>query len=349
MRKIAMNKLSYRFLQNRFRYRASACAALLVGSFLLLTGCPSAKDSETEALPETTPPEKRTYEAISLLGDTLYAPALPEVTQTRYDSALRVAQRNYRQDSTQLENVIWLGRRLGYLSRYQDAIRVFTEGIKRFPGSAEVYRHRGHRYITLRQFDRAVADLSKSAALLKDRPRQVEPNGIPVPLPANDRPTSLQFNVYYHLGLAHYLNGDYGPAAQAYERTLAYAESDDDRVAVADWLYMTYRRLGEDEVAERTLAQLREDMDVRENEGYLERLLMYAGYVDADSLLRATRRDNASSLSSATLGYGVGNYLLSEGDTVRAQQVFNEVIDGQYWAAFGYIAAEADLARQRNE
>lgn len=344
-----MNNPSYPSWQNRLRYPLCAYATFFALISVLLTGCPSAKDPETETLPEVTVPEERPYETISLLGDTLYAPTLPKATHARYDSALRVAQRNYQRDSSQLDNIIWLGRRLGYLSRYQEANRVFTEGIKRFPQSAELYRHRGHRYITLRQFDRAVADLEKSAELLKDRPRQVEPNGIPVPLPANDRPTSLQFNVYYHLGLAHYLNGDYGPAAQAYERTLTYAESDDDRVAVADWLYMTYRRLGEDEVAERTLAQLREDMDVRENEGYLERLLMYAGYVNADSLLRAARRDKSSSLSSATLGYGVGNYLLSEGDTIAARQVFNEVIDGQYWAAFGYIAAEADLVRQRNE
>ena len=311
-------------------------------------GCPSAKDPETAASPETTAPAEQSYEAISMLGDTLYAPALPDPIQRQYDSALQVAQRNYQRDSAQLDHVIWLGRRLGYLGRYQEAIRVFTEGLKRFPESAELYRHRGHRYITLRQFDPAVSDLEKSAALLKDQPLRIEPNGIPIPLPANDRPSSLQFNVYYHLGLAHYLNGNYGAAAQAYELTLTYAKSDDDRVAVADWLYMTYRRLGEDEVAERTLAEIRQEMDIRANEGYFERLLMYSGYVDPDSLLRASRRDGSSSLSAATVGYGVGNYWLSEGDTTQGQQILEDVIDGQYWAAFGYIAAEADLARQRD-
>lgn len=336
-----------RLPQNMLRqYRLSALTAFTLTICLILMGCPSAKDSETEALPETITSVKRSHEAISLLGDTLYAPALPESVQVQYDSALQLAQRNYRQDSTQLANVVWLGRRLGYLGRYQDAIRVFTGGIKRFPASAELYRHRGHRYITLRQFDRAVSDLERSAALLKDQPLEIEPNGIPIPLPVNDRPSSLQFNVYYHLGLAHYLNGNYGAAAQAYERTLSYAQSDDDLVAVADWLYMTYRRLGEDEVAERTLAEIREEMDIRANEGYFERLLMYSGYVDPDSLLRASRRDG--SLGAATTGYGVGNFLLSEGDTTRGQQILEDVIDGQYWAAFGYIAAEADLARQRN-
>ena len=35
-------------------------------------GCPSAKDPETAASPETTAPSEQSYEAISLLGDTLY-------------------------------------------------------------------------------------------------------------------------------------------------------------------------------------------------------------------------------------------------------------------------------------
>ncbi len=341
---------TYRLPQNMIRqYRSSALAFFTLVVCLSLTGCPSANDPETVTAPEATVTARRSHEAISLLGDTLYAPVLPDATQQKYDSALQVAQRNYQQDAAQLDHVIWLGRRLGYLGRYQEANRVFTEGLKRFPESAELYRHRGHRYITLRQFDRAVSDLERSATLLKDQPLQVEPNGIPLPLPANDRPSSLQFNVYYHLGLAHYLNGNYGAAARAYERTLTYAKSDDDLVAVADWLYMTYRRLGEDEVAERMLAEIREEMDVRENEGYFERLLMYSGYVDPDSLLRVSRRDGSSSLSAATVGYGVGNYWLSEGDTTQGQQILEDVIDGQYWAAFGYIAAEADLARQRDQ
>ncbi len=344
-----MNKTLCLSQNERHQHRLSTSIAFIPVLCLSLMGCPSAKDPETAASPETKAPAERSYEAISMLGDTLYAPALPDPIQRQYDSALQVAQRNYQRDSAQLDNVIWLGRRLGYLGRYQEANRVFTEGIKRFPQSAELYRHRGHRYITLRQFDRAASDLERSAALLKDQPLSIEPNGIPLPLPANDRPSSLQFNVYYHLGLAHYLNGNYGAAAQAYERTLTYAKSDDDMVAVADWLYMTYRRLGEDEVAERTLADIREDMNVRENEGYFERLLMYSGYVDPDSLLRASRRDGSSSLNAATVGYGVGNYWLSEGDTTQGQQILEDVIDGQYWAAFGYIAAEADLARQRNQ
>ena len=330
-------------------------AIAFAGFTATIIGCQPAQDQETTLSPARADSIKRSYEAVSLLGDTLYPIALPTATQAKYDSALLQAERNYQDDPDQLENIIWWGRRLSYLSRYREAIEVFTQGLKKFPSSAELYRHRGHRYITTRQFKKAIQDFNQSAALLQGQPIQMEPDGIPLPLPPDNHPTSLQFNVYYHLGLAYYLTGEYGKAAEAYQTCLTYCDTDDETVATVDWLYMTYRRLGEDEVAERTLASIREDMKVQENEGYLERLLMYKGYVDPESLLASAQKSDTITTSTkveqdlrlATTGYGVANFLVSEGDSVLGEEILEDIVDGRYWAAFGYIAAEADLARQR--
>ena len=321
----------------------------IIGFLLVMIRCQPAQDQETTLSPVQVDSIKRSYEAVSLLGDTLYALDLPSAVKKQYDSALRVAEKNYQQDPDQLENIIWWGRRLGYLSRYREAIQVFTDGMNKFPDAAELYRHRGHRYITTRQFDKAIQDFEKSAELLKDQPVRMEPDGVPIPLPPDNQPTSLQFNVYYHLGLAYYLTGQYGKAAEAFETCLTYCDTADEMVAAADWLYMTYRRLGEDEVAERTLAAIREDMQVQENEGYFERLLMYKGYIEPESLLTEGEGDTlgGKGLQQATAGYGVGNYYLSEGDSLLGKEIFQDVIDGRNWAAFGYIAAEADLAREQ--
>jgi hypothetical protein len=43
----------------------------------------------------------------------------------------------------------------------------------------------------------------------------------------------------------------------------------------------------------------------------------------------------------------VGNWYLVNGDTQMAQQIFERVLAGRSWSAFGYIAAEAELARMR--
>ncbi len=321
----------------------------------LLAACGGSNDRQnnenTISLADSVAAEQKRVEAISLLGDTLYTMELPRERKLKYDSALRIARQNYDQAPEDLANIIWLGRRLAYLSRYQEAIDVYTRGLETHPDSPELLRHRGHRYISTRQFDKAVNDLQRSAVLIREQPRKEEPNGIPIPLPENDRPTSLQFNIYYHLGLAHYLNGAYGNAAQAYEQCLNFSETDDEIAATADWLYMSYRRLGEDEVAEETLGMIKEDMDIRENEGYFERLLMYKGMVEPQQLLRLDEdipladRD----LTMATEGYGVGNFYISNGKQAEGIKVMEDIVEGRHWAAFGYIAAEADLARMKRE
>ena len=331
-------------------YLLRLVSSLVFLSMIMLFGCNSETSPETaETTVDSTSTASRSYEAVSLLGDTLYAMELSPDRQAQYDSALQAAQQDFQQYPDSVDHILWVGRRLGYLSRYQEAIETFTEGIEKFPNAAELYRHRGHRYITTRQFDKAVADLQKSAELLKDQPIIIEPDGIPIPVPAEQEPTSLQFNVYYHLGLVHYLQGEYGKAAEAYQQCLEYCDDADEVVATVDWLYMTYRRLGEDEVAERLLADVEQEMDIVANEGYFERLLMYKGMMDPDSLLRIsdTTSPDDRDLALATRGYGVANYYLNQGDSTMGTEMMGDIVDGRYWAAFGYIAAEADLARMK--
>jgi hypothetical protein len=47
----------------------------------------------------------------------------------------------------------------------------------------------------------------------------------------------------------------------------------------------------------------------------------------------------------ATQGYGVGNWYLVSGDRAKARAIFDKVVVGRAWAAFGFIAAAADLKR----
>lgn len=43
----------------------------------------------------------------------------------------------------------------------------------------------------------------------------------------------------------------------------------------------------------------------------------------------------------------MGNYYVVTGDKAKARAVFEKVVAGAGWNAFGYIAAEADLLRIR--
>ena len=100
-----------------------------------------------------------------------------------------------------------MGRRLGYLGRYRDAIAIFSRGIAKFPDDVRLLRYRGHRYITVREPDKAIADLAKADELIRSRGLKDAPEPDGIPGPPGSTPSTLFFNVYYHLGLAHYLKG----------------------------------------------------------------------------------------------------------------------------------------------
>ncbi|HWK89166.1 MAG TPA: tetratricopeptide repeat protein [Longimicrobium sp.] len=287
------------------------------------------------------PPSPAGYpETTSLLGQPLYAPELPLERRQQLEAEWRQAYDGYARDTDDADAIIWLGRRTAYLGRYRDAVGVFTEGIHKHPRDARMYRHRGHRWITLREFGNAVRDLEHAALLMRARPDEVEPDGQPnargVPL------TTLHGNVWYHLGLAYYLRGEWARALAAFRNSLIVARNDDSRVASSDWIYMTLRRMGRHDEAARVLEPIRPDMEIVENNAYHRRLLMYKGLLPPDSLLAPGGQD---AVTLATQGYGVGNWLLVNGKREEAEEIFWRVTTAENWAPFGYIAAEADLRR----
>lgn len=289
--------------------------------------------------------EARTPETTSLLGKPLFAPAYSPDRRAALEKDLAAAQAAFDRDPSNADAAIWLGRRTGYLGRYRDAIRIFSAAIEHHPSDARIYRHRGHRYISLREFDKAVADLSKAAMLVADRPDEVEPDGQPN---AQNIPTStLKTNIYYHLGLAHYLRGEFAQAADAYRLCMTQSKNADMQVATAHWQYMTLRRLGRDAAAATVLAPITADMTVIENDSYHRLLMMYRGATTAGALLEASA---AEALDAVTIGYGIANWHLYHGRTEDARAILATLVDkyaGTQWAAFGYIAAEVDLARLR--
>jgi tetratricopeptide (TPR) repeat protein len=190
----------------------------------------------------------------------------------------------------------------------------------------------------VRELDSAVSDLERAAALIEGVPDEIEADGAPNKY-GKPRSTSHS-NIWYHLGLAYYLKGDFTNAVRAYQKCMEFSTNDDMRVATLDWLYMTYRRLGRDGAAKLLLDQVSEKMEILENDSYHRRLLMYKGVLRPEQLLDTA---NADDLTIATQGYGVGNWYFVEGNKAQAREIFEKVVQGRQWAAFGYIAAEVDL------
>lgn len=260
------------------------------------------------------------------------------------EQRLSSAESAYARTPLDADSIIWLGRRTAYLGRFNDAIAIYTRGIATHPNDARLYRHRGHRYITIRQLDKAIADFQKAYDMTAGNPDEVEPDGLPN---AQNIPTStLKSNVRYHLGLAHYLRGDFDKAARLYAEDVAAATNPDMVVASSHWLYMALRRLGRANEAAAVLARISKDMAVIENGTYHRLLLMYKGDLSPADVLGT---GETSALDNVTAAYGVGNWHHYNGRAQEAERIFRDIVSKRaQWASFGYLAAEAELARRAN-
>jgi tetratricopeptide (TPR) repeat protein len=268
-------------------------------------------------------------------------PKLSTQVRQQYESRLVDARINLATENN-ADNLIWMGRRTAYLGSYKEAIQILTTGVGAFPDDARFLRHRGHRYITIRCFDLAIDDLKKAAKLVKGKADEIEPDGLPN---ARNIPTStLQSNIWYHLGLAYYLKGKFKDALEAYREAERVSTNPDMLVATTHWLYMTLRRLGREQEANNALAVIKPDFEVIENADYLKLVRMYQGLIKPADLLKDISRD-PSSLSNASLGYGLGNWYLYNQQKTEADQIFRQVTSSNQWASFGFIAAEMELKR----
>ena len=85
--------------------------------------------------------------------------------------------------------------------QFREAIETFTRGLAIAPNDPMLYRWRGHRYLSVRELDRAQADLTKGFGL-----------------------DSTNYGILYHLGIVRYIRGDFaGAAAHVHARAASRA------------------------------------------------------------------------------------------------------------------------------
>lgn len=288
------------------------------------------------------PPQAPAFQAISLLGDTLRALPLSAETRSKYEAQLAEARAKYEHAPTDVDSIIWYARRLGYLGQLREAIEVYSRGIALYPDNPWLYRHRGHRYISVRDFAAAVADLEKATTLVQGKPDEVEPDGQPN---AQNTPIgTLHSNIGYHLALAYYLQGNFAKAADVAQHEVSAANNDDRRVSMSHWLYMSLRREGKDSAAAAVIAPMSRDMNIIENVAYHRLMLLYKGDLPADSVLKVGPNGELS-VSDASAAYGVANWHWYNGRKAEAIALWRRIVSAGQWGAFGSIASEVELSR----
>ena len=328
--------------QSSCRMPALGLAALTI-TVLAAAACSSDSASEASGpavmARASLPPG---VEAVSFLGDTLMPPEQSEEVRAVYMDRYREAEEALQAAPEDVDALIWMGRRTAYLGRYRESIDIYTRALALHPDDARLYRHRGHRYLSVREPEHAILDFERAAELTEGLPDEVEPDGLPN---AMNTPTStLQFNIFYHLGLAHYVQGRLEEALDAQRSCLEVSVHPDSVVATSYWMYMTLRRLGMDDEAQEVLDGITDDMEIIESSGYLDLLLLFKGERTLEDLLGPS--GDAATLQSTTTAYGLGVWHLLNGRTTDAHDMWEGILMARnQWSAFGYISAEGELAR----
>ena len=297
---------------------------LLLILVLILVSCQSSQDPIKLVNPD------KTIETVTLLGDTLMS---PEIKEGKSLDQFKLAQNNYFRDQENPEMLIWYGRRVAYLGYFKEAIKIYTLGIEKFPYDARFYRHRGHRYISTRQYDNAINDFKRALELVDGKEDQIEPDGLPnsknIPL------STLHGNIWYHLGLAYYLKNDMNNAAKSFSDRSVTHKFDDNIVSSAHWLYMIYRRQNKIEQSNSIVENISKDMDIIENMSYHQTSLFHKGLI----------KESEINIDEVAL-YSIANwYIYEKNDTLKAKDYYKELLEAGNPFSFAYIAAESDWKR----
>jgi tetratricopeptide (TPR) repeat protein len=317
------------------RMRLLSPLTWILGLALVATGC-SDKPSEPRLKPPV--PLAPGAEAMSLLGQPLSNAPIPSDKRAEREKLVEEAKA---MPADAPDRALILGRRLAYAGRYQDAIAAFTEGLAKNPDDVRLLRHRGHRYINTRRFDAAIADLERAARLIQGKPDEVEPEVQPNPKagPVN----SLHASIWYHLGIARYLTRNFQGAERAWREGLKIADNPDKKSSTSYWLYLALRRLGQYEEAKKLLDTIDPKWTLVESGSYHKLLLVFRGDRKADDVLAEVRKD-PEPVPFPTVAYGLCAWYSLEGDDRKADALRREIVKGPMWPAFGFIAAEAELA-----
>src|SRR5512141_1065873 len=247
------------------------------------------------------------------------SPAGVEYRSQRDTGAIARAESALVADPRNIERIIALGVAQSGARQFREAIETFTRGLAIEPNNAMLLRWRGHRYLSVREFDRAKADLTRGSQL-----------------------DSTIYGIWYHLGVLRFARGDFGGAADAFSRAQPRAPDAGELAGATDWLWMSLMRAGRSAEAQAMLARHPDSLTT--TNAYARRLKLYRGEIRPEEVFTPA---DTSDIQVATLSYGLGNWYLVRGDTTRASEWFERSITSGGWPAFGFIVSEVELQRLR--
>ena len=233
--------------------------------------------------------------------------------------AIKTARAALAAEPRSVARIIDLGVAQSGARQFREAIATFTRGLEIEPNNALLLRWRGHRFLSVREFDRAFVDLTRGGGL---------------------DPTI--YGIWYHLGIVQYVRGDFAAAAASFGKAQPIAPDAGELAGSTDWLWMSLSRAGRGADAKAMLERRPDNKPV--DNAYTRRLKLYRGEIGPDAVVTASDTDD---VQVATLAYGLGNWYLIRGDKAQARKWFERSVQSGGWPAFGFMASEVELRRLR--
>ena len=313
-------------------------AAILSGLVCVAIACGGAPGTE-DASPASSESARDAdrAEAYSLIGTPLREPDFSPEVRSRLEKDLEIARAVMAVAPEREDSYIWLGRRLGYLARFPEAIAVFDEGLAKFPDSYKLLRFRGRHRARNRDFQGAIADYRRAAELVEDEVDSFEPDGI-----LNERHQYLgtyKSNIHYYLGQTSFAVGDYETVLEGMSRSMEEPlgkPSPDRQVATAYWRYLAHRKLGQPELASAVVEAVPEELELLENHTYYDSVLFFKGSKSREDLI-----DGADNL----IEFAFAMEFLFDGEAETAESLLREIVVSTpqgYWPAEAELLAMAD-------
>lgn len=267
-------------------------------------------------------PAQTTLQVTSRLGRKFYS-----TPDTR--GVVAEAQKNLAADPKSPALLLKLAQAHVSVAQDKEAVATLTKAIAISPQNGDLYTERGHRYLPLRDFAKARADLNRAAEL-----------------------TPKNMAVWYHLGLSHYFLNEFSQAADAFQKAVETAPSTDERINATNWYYAALRRAGKTGEAAKALLAVPPEMtnQAPHTKFYLNLVRYFQGKMTDTQALPAEppagNKDDEIELPFDTVGYGIGNWYLYNGNAAKAREYFSRVVKGHVWLTWGFIGSELELARK---
>lgn len=267
----------------------------------------------------------------TLLGTPLREPDWTPEVRARLEEDLAIARAQFEVAPEREDSFIWLGRRLGYLARWEEAIEVFTRGLEVHPDSYKLYRFRGRHRARNRQLELAVEDYRRAADLVENELDSFEPDGI-----LNARHQYLgtyKSNIHYYLGQTSYALGDYEATLRGMERAASepLGASPDRVVSTAYWRYLAHRKLGQEAEARAIVEAVPDDLELLENFTYYDGVLFFKGVRSAEELLPE---------ADSIVRFALAMEHAFRGEQEQAEEMWLEIVND---TAQGFWPAEAEI------